>query len=43
MESEHRVTGRNGLKDLNLTNLTILSSKVDKDMVIDESVEGQNG
>ena len=36
-ESEYNGTGRNGLKDLNLTNYTILSSKDNKEMGVNDS------
>jgi len=42
MGSENHIAGHQGLKDLNLTNLSILSSKVDKDIAINDSAELQN-
>ena len=42
-ESEYNGTGRNGLKDLNLTNFTILSSKDPREMGINESNDDPDG
>ena len=42
MSSDNHTAGHQGLKDLNLTNLSILSSKVDKDIAINDSAELHN-